>query len=87
MPYHELNSIERPPEIYITYPQLLGMVKSPNDIVEVDLEYSLPEYTNQEFYNNATILVDKERPMILNEYSIQTRYTPILLSSPKILVI
>ncbi|MES9780228.1 MULTISPECIES: hypothetical protein [Bacillus cereus group] len=83
LPYHELNSIERPPEIYITYPQLLGMVKSPNDIVEVDLEYSLPEYTNQEFYNNATILVDKERPMILNEYSIQTRYTPILLSSPK----
>jgi len=81
LPYHEVGSGEKPPEIYIAYPQLLGMVQHPNQVVEVDLEYSLPEYTNQEFHNRPYVLIDKELPIILNEYAIQTRYAPIVLKS------
>jgi hypothetical protein len=81
LPYYEVGSGEKPPEIYVAYPQLLGMVQNPNDVVEVDLEYSLPEYTNQEFYNRPYVLIDKESPVILNEYAIQTRYAPIVLKS------
>ncbi|MEC1657191.1 hypothetical protein P9D81_20295 [Bacillus haynesii] len=81
LPYYEINSGEKVPEIYVAYPQLLGMVKKPSDIVEVDLEYSLPEYTNQEFHNRPYTLVDKEKPIVLNEYTIQTRYKNLVLSS------
>ncbi|MCY8466576.1 hypothetical protein [Bacillus atrophaeus] len=81
LPYHEINSGEKIPEIYVAYPQLLGMVKKPNEIVEVDLEYSLPEYTNQEFHNRPYRFVDKEKPIVLNEYTIQTRFKNIVLSS------
>ncbi len=81
LPYHEVSSSEKLPEIYVAYPQLLGMVKKPEDIVEVDLEYSLPEYSNQEFYNRPFVLIDKETPIILNEYAIQTRYAPLVLKS------
>ncbi len=81
LPYYEVASTEKLPEIYIAYPQLLGMVEKPEDIVEVDLEYSLPEYTNQEFYNRPFVLIDKEAPIILNEYALQTRYSPLVLES------
>ncbi|MCY9186613.1 hypothetical protein [Bacillus halotolerans] len=81
LPYHEINSGEKVPEIYASYPQLLGMVKSPNDIVEIDLEYSLPEYTNQEFLNRPYRFIDKEKPIVLNEYTIQTRFRNIVLLS------
>lgn len=81
LPYHEVSSAEKPPEIYVSYPQLLGMVQTPESIVEVDFEYNLPEYTNQEFHNKPYTLADKEVPMILNEYTIQTRYAPIVLVS------
>lgn len=81
LPYFDTGSSEKPPEIYVAYPQLLGMVSSPDQVVEVDLEYSIPEYTDQEFYNRPFTLIDKERPVILNEYTIQTRYAPIILKS------
>lgn len=81
LPYFERNTGAKIPEIYTAYPQLLGMVSSPKDVVEVDLEYTLPEYADQEFQNSPHVIVDKEKPIILNDYSIQTRYAPIALSS------
>jgi hypothetical protein len=81
LPYFETGSSEKLPEIYVAYPELLGMVTNPNDTVEVDLEYNLPEYTNQEFQNRPYVLMDKEQPVILNDYAIQTRYAPIVLRS------
>lgn len=81
LPYMEIESAEKLPEIYLTYPQLLGMVTSPEQVVEIDLEYRLPEYTNQSFYNRPFLLMDKEKPTVLNEYAIQTRYAPLVLSS------
>ncbi|MCD7910936.1 hypothetical protein KC480_05275 [Bacillus velezensis] len=81
LPYYEINSGEKVPEIYVAYPQLLGMVKDPSDIVEIDLEYSLPEYTNQEFQNRPYKFIDKEKPILLNEHTIQTRFNGLVLSS------
>lgn len=83
LPYHEAASGEKAPEIYVMYPELLGMVKNPDDVVEVDLEYSLPEYKNQEFQNTPAVLIDEERPIILNEYSLQTKHAPLVLKSEK----
>ena len=81
LPFHEVASQEKPPEIYVAYPQLLGMVKTPEEVVEVDLEYSLPEYSNQEFQHKPYVLIDKEKPIVLNEYAIQTSHSPIVLKS------
>ena len=81
LPYFDIGSPEKTPEIYVSYPQLLGMVSAPDEVVEVDLEYSIPEYTNQEFHNRPYTLIDKESPIILNEYAIQTRYYPLVLQS------
>lgn len=81
LPYHEVGSSETIPQIYVSYPEMLGMVSSPNDVVEVDLEYSLPEYVNQEFHNRPYVVIDKEQPVVMNEYAIQTRYAPLVLQS------
>jgi hypothetical protein len=81
LPYHDLGSPEKVPEIYVAYPQLYGMVGKPDQVVEVDLEYSIPEYTDQEFHNRPYTLIDKEVPTLLNEYAIQTRYAPLVLKS------
>jgi hypothetical protein len=81
LPYHDLGSPEKVPEIYVAYPQLYGMVTRPDEIVEVDLEYNIPEYTDQEFHNRPYTLIDKEVPVLLNEYAIQTRYAPLVLQS------
>ncbi|ECP9029759.1 hypothetical protein FU976_08060 [Campylobacter jejuni] len=81
LPYFEEGSLEKIPEIYVAYPMLRGMVTSETQVVEVDLEYNLPEYTNQEFHNRPYILMDKEQPVILNEYAIQTRHSPLVLKS------
>lgn len=81
LPYHDLGSPEKVPEIYVAYPQLYGMVTQPDEIVEVDLEYNIPEYTDQEFHNRPYTLIDKEVPVLLNEYAIQTRYAPLVLAS------
>lgn len=80
LPYYEPE--ERTPAIYKAYPVLKQY--APKDVDEVEivtLQYGIPEYSNQEFYEKKTKLVDKEKPIILNEFAIQTKHTPIVLSS------
>jgi hypothetical protein len=80
IPYYEPQ--EKIPQIYTSYPQLVSLrPNAPDQSVEVILEYSLPEYSFQEFYDQPTILIERERPIILHEYAIQTRYAPIQLKS------
>lgn len=80
LPYVELN--ERHPQLYTAYPELIPyMPKKPDEVVEVVLDYSIPEYKNQEFYNRPVMLVERETPVILNDRAIQTRYAPLVLSS------
>ncbi|CDQ41791.1 hypothetical protein [Virgibacillus salexigens] len=80
LPYFEPQ--ERTPSIYKTYPVLLNYApKEPDDIEEVTLQYAVPEYTNQEFYNRPTTLVERETPIILDEFAIKTKYYPICLKS------
>lgn len=90
LPYVEVASSEKLPEIYISYPQLLGMVTKPEELVEVDLEYTLQatsgqslEYVNQRFHQKPWVLIEKEAPVILSEFAVQTRYAPIVLASKK----
>jgi hypothetical protein len=80
LPYYE--PAERIPMIYASYPELAAYApRTPDDRVEVVLDYTIPEYNNQEFYNRPIMLVEREKPAILNEKMIQTRFAPIVLSS------
>lgn len=80
LPYYE--EAEKIPQIYKAYSQLISFrPTSPGENSEVILEYRLPEYSYQEFYDLPTTLIEREAPIILNEYAIQTRYAPIALSS------
>ncbi|WP_067923575.1 hypothetical protein [Alicyclobacillus shizuokensis] len=80
LPYYEAE--ERVPQIYVSYPQLMAYApKDPSDTVEVILDYTIPEYTNQDFYDRPVMFVENERPLIIDETTIQTRYAPIVLSS------
>jgi len=80
LPYYEPQ--ERTPQIYISHPELLPYKPaSMDDITEVVMDYTIPEYVNQEFINRPVVLVEEERPVILNETSIQVRHKPITLRS------
>jgi hypothetical protein len=80
LPYYEAQ--EKVPQIYVAYPELQAYAPStPDERKEVVLEYSIPEYTDQEFYDRPIVLIEREYPIILNEYAIQTRYAPIALAS------
>jgi hypothetical protein len=80
LPYFE--AAERVPQLYVSYPELIAYApRSADDHVEVVLDYTIPEYTNQPFYHRPIMLVEREKPIILNEKTIQTRFTPIVLSS------
>lgn len=80
LPYYEPE--EKIPQIYVAYPKLMSYApSSPEERKEVILEYSIPEYVNQEFYDRPIVLIEREYPIILDEYSIQTRHAPIALFS------
>jgi hypothetical protein len=80
LPYYEPE--EKTPQIYVAYPELMSYApSSPEERKEVILEYSIPEYVNQEFYDRPIVLIEREYPIILDEYSIQTRHAPIALFS------
>ena len=80
LPYYEEQ--EKTPEIYNAYPELQNYAPNdPEHPSEVILEYSIPEYHEQRFYHKPGILVEKEKPIVLNEYAIQVTHTPIVLES------
>ncbi|QHW35633.1 hypothetical protein GZH47_32565 (plasmid) [Paenibacillus rhizovicinus] len=80
LPYYEPE--ERVPQLYLSNPELVAYrPQSAGDSVEVVLDYSIPEYENQEFTNLPTIVVEKEYPVVLNEQMIQVQFRPIVLAS------
>lgn len=80
LPYYEPE--ERTPSIYQKYPMLKDFApREIDDLEEITLEYSIPEYTNQEFQDSPITLVERESPIILDEYSIQTKHHPLVLES------
>jgi hypothetical protein len=80
LPYYEAE--EKIPQLYVAYPELVAYApRTPDQIVEVILDYNIPEYVNQEFYNRPIMLVDREFPVILDEKTIQTRFAPLVLQS------
>jgi hypothetical protein len=80
LPYYEVE--ERVPQLYLACPELVAYApRTPDQEVEVILDYTVPEYVNQEFYNRPVMLVDREFPVILNEKTIQTRFAPLVLES------
>src|SRR5699024_4248200 len=50
---------------------------------EITMQYAIPEYDNQEFIDTGTVLVEKEYPIILDEFSLKTTHAPIALQSTK----
>ncbi|SFJ65809.1 hypothetical protein SAMN02799624_05418 [Paenibacillus sp. UNC496MF] len=80
LPYFE--AAEKVPQIYMSYPELISYApRSAELTTEIVMDYTIPEYTNQSFYKRPVMLVERETPIILNEKTIQTRFTPIVLSS------
>lgn len=78
LPYHEMGSGEEIPNIYKRYPMLYGMVGTDEQITEIDMEYMIPEYNQQEFYQDKNILIQEERPRINHAKEIQVKHRPIV---------
>jgi hypothetical protein len=80
LPYYEPQ--EYVPQLYVANPELIAYKpKSAEETVEVVMDYSIPEYTNQEFTNLPIMLKEKESPVVLNEQMIQVQHIPIVLAS------
>ncbi len=85
LPYYEPE--EKIPKIYESYPMLKDYApKEVDDVETVTLEYTVDEYTNQEFYHReehkpGIILVDNEQPIVLDEFALKAKNSPISLSS------
>ncbi|GAK42074.1 hypothetical protein TCA2_4566 [Paenibacillus sp. TCA20] len=80
LPYYEAG--EKVPQLYVSYPELIPYAPmNPEERKEIIMDYTVPEYTNQEFYNEPVILIDREHPVILNDKAIQVGFTPIAMAS------
>lgn|GEM_PF-3578379 len=80
LPYYEAG--EKVPQLYVSYPELIAYAPtSPDERKEIIMDYTVPEYGNQEFYNQPVVLIDREHPVILNDKAIQVGFTPIALAS------
>ncbi len=80
LPYYE--PAEGVPKLYTAYPELaIYAPQNPFDRKEVILDYTIPEYNNQEFYDKPIVFIEREHPTILNEKMIQVGFAPIALTS------
>lgn len=85
LPYFEEG--ENVPQLYIAYPALRSYApERPDEQVEVILEYAIPEYNNQEFFNRPVVFIEQETPVLLSDRMIQTRYAPLDLTHDNIQV-
>lgn len=69
------------PQIYVVYPELIPFAPSLCETKELELEYSVGEYLNQEFLGERTMLVEDEQPVILDETTIRVVNAPLRLDS------
>lgn len=69
----KIKDPNNPPMLYKRYPPLVSYASTDDFQQELELVYSLPEYTRQEFYNKPAVLINAEQPKLLTKYSLQVK--------------